>query len=41
VAFVGTDDVGVILILARAVREVEGAAERGALLAPSNRTSSR
>ncbi len=33
----GTDDVGVIPVLARAVREVEGAAERGKV-GPSNRT---
>ncbi|MET4780534.1 DEAD/DEAH box helicase [Glaciihabitans sp. UYNi722] len=33
----GTDDAGVIPILARAVREVEGAAERGKV-GPSNRT---
>ena len=33
----GTDDAGVIPVLARAVREVEGAAERGKV-GPSNRT---
>ena len=33
----GSDDVGVIPVLARAVREVEGAAERGKV-GPSNRT---
>jgi SNF2 family DNA or RNA helicase len=33
----GTDDTGVIPVLARAVREVEGAAERGKV-GPSNRT---
>jgi len=36
----GTDDAGVIPVLARAVREVEGAAERGKV-GPSNRTKFR